>query len=69
MSNTNLENDLAPRACLRCGKVFETDRWHRICKRCHNNISRRYHGGALNRAAGGCKVSDKTVLPEIRIID
>ena len=36
--------DTKVRPCLRCNKGFLTDRWHRICKRCHRKIQREHLG-------------------------
>jgi len=44
------EEDRRVRPCLRCNKGFLTDRWHRICKRCHRRI-RRENIGRLAIAA------------------
>jgi len=33
-------HEIKLRPCLRCGKLFPTDRWHRICRRCHKSIER-----------------------------
>jgi len=40
MLESNARAELGPRPCLKCGKVFVTDRWHRICKRCHDRLIR-----------------------------
>ena len=44
MPNRETDHDVKPRPCLRCGKPFLTDRWHRICRRCHKSIERAHIG-------------------------
>jgi len=38
-----LNREKKRRPCLRCGRMFDTDRCHRICPTCH----RRHPGGAI----------------------